>query len=206
MTGNPYFDKAKTLKWSDQLGIGFLPLTNPSPYDANYFNKYIGYDDTEIGRALNDVRLAFVSVIAAGKSLVDIGVGSGQFVKNANCYGFDINPVVIPTLIEEGSFFNPYENNIECATFWDSLEHIQDIHLILENITDTVFVSIPIFRDIEHVLSSKHYRPDEHCWYFTNDGFQRFMLAHGFVTVVQSDIETELGREDIRSFICKREN
>ena len=63
-----------------------------------------------------------------------------------------------------------------------------------------LFVSIPVFKDMPHVLRSKHFRPDEHYWYFTGLGFVLYMLRHGFHLIAVDDFETRIGREDIMSF------
>jgi len=67
-----------------------------------------------------------------------------------------------------------------------------------------LFVSLPIFRDAEHVLRSKHFRPQEHVWYFSRDGLIYAMKQCGFDLVSESNVETELGREDIGTFAFKR--
>ena len=65
-------------------------------------------------------------------------------------------------------------------------------------------MSIPIFEDGEHVLRSKHYRKDEHVWYFTARGLINVFADCGFDLVDMSRIETDIGREDIGSFAFKR--
>jgi hypothetical protein len=90
------------------------------------------------------------------------------------------------------------------ASFWDSLEHINNPDQILQYITDYVFVSMPIYENAEHVLRSKHFRKDEHCLYFTKDGFVNWMAGKGFDLLEISDFESRLGREDILSFAFKR--
>ncbi len=207
MSGNQYFDTAKTLKWSDELGMGYLPLSEKLPYDAEYFKKYVEYEDSDIGRSLNNARLmAVLPLIGENKTLVDVGIGSGQFMNAAQCLGYDINPVAVNMLIERGRYFDPFSNTVQCASFWDSLEHIPNISELLANVTDYVFTSLPIFDDIQHVRRSKHFRPDEHCWYFTHDGFCKFMNAHGFKVLTHDTVETILGREDIGTYTCKRVN
>jgi hypothetical protein len=54
------------------------------------------------------------------------------------------------------------------------------------------------------VLRSKHFRPQEHIWYFTREGLVNAMKACGFSLVAESDFETELGREDIGTFAFRR--
>lgn len=184
-------------------GVGYLPV-RAAPYDGAYFEKYRGYSETDFGRRLNDARLAFVWRYWHGP-LVDVGIGCGQFVaSHPTAAGFDVNPAGIEWLRERGRFLDPYVDPVDVATFWDSLEHIADPAPLLANVRRFVFVSLPIFDDLAHVLRSKHFRPDEHCWYFTAPGFVAFMAAHGFRCLERNRIESELGREDIDSFAFER--
>lgn len=211
MSGNQYFDNLITddglisggFKWLHNDGVGYLRVQD-TPYDAEYFQKYVGYEETEIGILLNGARLDLVSSWCPEGSLVDVGIGSGQFMAAAGSYGFDVNPVAVEMLNDKGLMLDPHFEDVDCATFWDSLEHIEEIAEILAHVKKFAFVSIPIFRDLQHVLGSKHYRPDEHCWYFTEDGFNKFMCAHGFDVIERNTMETDLGREDIGTFVCKR--
>ena len=36
-------------------------MTNTVPYDEDYFNKYVGYEGTKIGKRLNEGRKDFVN-------------------------------------------------------------------------------------------------------------------------------------------------
>jgi hypothetical protein len=67
-----------------------------------------------------------------------------------------------------------------------------------------VFVSIPIFTDLDHIKRSKHYRPNEHLWYFTREGLVKWMHGHGFGLAEENRMETDLGREDIGTFVFHR--
>lgn len=213
MVGNKYFDALHAdggpipggapLIWRNHAGMGYLPLQD-TPYDADYFDKYVGYAETERGKALNAARMALVDEWYPSGSLVDIGIGSGQFMDEAGSYGYDINPTAIELLNKRRRLLDPHFEDVDCATFWDSLEHIVEIADILFHVKQFAFVSLPIFKDLPHVLSSKHFRPDEHCWYFTDAGFEKFMYAHGFKVIAQNTMETDLGREDIGTFVCKR--
>ncbi len=203
MSGNLYFDQGHGLFWRKDLGMGFLELTE-TPYDAKYFEKYVGYANTDFGENLNNARVELVNRYSKNGCLVDIGIGSGQFVEAIGGYGFDVNPVAIEFLENRQLLLDPYSCKVDYATFWDSLEHIKDIAAILKNVRKYCFVSIPIFNNMEHVLESKHFRPDEHCWYFTHYGFIKFMDAHGFIVIEHNTMETDLGREDIGTYICKR--
>jgi hypothetical protein len=191
------------LTWIEQPGIGFYPV-HDTPYDRRYFDKYVGYAHTEIGRRLNAARIALVARHYHGQ-VVDIGIGCGQFVQTRPAtFGYDVNPAGIEWLRTRQRFVDPYARLVKAATFWDSLEHIRDPGALLVNVTSWAFVAIPIFRNLPHVLRSKHFRPDEHFWYFTERGFVTFMGSHGFELVERNMDETTIGREDILSYAFRR--
>jgi hypothetical protein len=196
---------ARSLVWVADPGFGYLQLAGAQPYDESYFAKYEGYAETEIGRRLNAARLALVARHWDGP-LVDVGIGCGQFVASRPlALGYDVNPAGIAWLNGRDLWCDPYAQEVRAACFWDSLEHIADPAPLLANIRDIAFVALPIFRDMPHALGSKHFRPDEHAWYFTERGFVAFMDAHGFRLVEVTDDETRIGREDILSFVFRRD-
>lgn len=194
--GNP-------LLWRDDLGIGYLK-SNGYSYDEDYWKKYHGYDSNEIGDKLTDFRVEFVKKNVNNISQVcDVGIGSGRFVKTLGCRGYDINPWAEKWLRESGYFGDPYQEKFEALTFWDVLEHIDNHDYILEK-TDKIFISIPIHGSINDCLASKHLRPDEHIWHFTDSGIKFFMRYYGYSLVDQSDGETKAGREAIMSYYFAR--
>lgn len=191
----------QNLLWLPKFGIGYYPVKE-SPYDEDYWNKYLLMENTEIGVKLNNARIDLVNKYIF-KELLDIGIGSGAFIKQIkNGYGFDINPHAVKWLKEEKRYLDP--RPIDAITFWDSLEHIHNPSILLKYANKYVFISTPIYVDEYHIYKSKHFRPDEHCWYFTKDGLKNFMSNFEFACIEYSTIETELGREDIGSFVFKR--
>jgi hypothetical protein len=189
------------LCWLTEIGIGYFEVTE-RPYDQSYFEKYVSYEDTPMATALNAARVNLVTRHYGG-TVVDIGIGSGSFIRaHGDAYGYDINPAGVDWLHENGLYCEP--KNIYAATFWDSFEHIKDPATILDEVSCWVFMSVPLFDGMHHVMRSKHYRKDEHYWYFTYNGLCKYMKLHGFEFVHFSRVETELGREDIGSFVFKR--
>lgn len=198
--------------WLPEKGMGYFPV-QASPYDEEYFEKYASYANTPMGLKLTEGRIKFVNNHYSG-NMVDVGIGCGSFVSSRPAfftgtfssftYGFDINPAGVKWLKDRKLFFDPSKDKIEAASFWDSLEHIHDPDTILNNITTWAFVSMPIYRDADHVLKSKHFKKDEHCWYFTNEGLVAWMNSKGFECVEISHFESILGREDILSYAFKR--
>lgn len=193
------------LTWWDHLGMGHYPVRS-HVYDDAYWRKYEEYAVTDLGRALTRARIALVERHVGAARLCDIGIGSGQFVEERNrvaagsTVGYDVNPRGVSWLLRAGLFHDPWRDRTDVVTFWDSLEHIHDIGELLDRIGAAAFVSIPIFRDRDHVLASRHFRPDEHVWYFTRAGLLGYMEQAGFRCVEENAMESELGREDIGSF------
>lgn len=194
----------KNLIWLPEKGIGFYPASGGN-YGGEYFEKYEGYAKTLMGKKITDARINLVMGYKHD-TLIDIGVGCGDFLRayGNGMTGYDINPVAIKMLNKEGLYFNIYKGMIGTATFWDSLEHIAEPFAILRNVRHLAFFSLPIFKNAKHLLGSKHYRKDEHYWYFTRDGFILFMGFAGFKVLEHNDMESRLGREDIETFVFKR--
>jgi hypothetical protein len=200
---------AGRLTWWPQLGIGHYPVEIPGPYDKEYFDRYARDAQTDLGRALMRARCDFVEQHFRG-TLVDVGIGSGAFIaarraRKRTTYGYDVNPTAILWLDDQMLWVDPYLVPFDAMTLWDVLEHMPDFQLLLANCREWIFLSLPVFRDAEHALRSKHFRPLEHYWYFTRDGLVFAMKACGFGLVSESAVETELGREDIRTYAFKRD-
>ena len=195
--------------WDEETGRGYYPV-HEFVYDDKYFDKYVGYADTPIGKKLLKFRLQVAEPYAKDGGVLDIGIGSGAFVGqfNGRSAGYDVNPSAIEYLKKRNKwcdFYNDSLDKFSVITFFDSLEHIDKLEDALKRITHQhIVISIPIFRNREHVLKSKHFRMDEHFHYFTRDGFVQFMNDQGFSLCEQSDGEIKSGREDIYTFVFKR--
>ena len=187
--------------------MGYCRVDMPGLYDGAYFENYKTRDQSKTGGDLTRGRQMFVHSIVptwAQADMVDVGIGGGRFVREADCLGTDINPEAVAWLKSENRYFDLERGHISIATFWDSLEHIHDPRRLLFNVTDYVFVSTPIYKDMNDCLKSKHYKPGEHVWYWTRRGMERFMLWLGFEMIARSEFEQFAGRESIESFAFKR--
>lgn len=190
------------LTWFPELGMGYFPVT-AMPYDAAYWQRYLKMDRTPVGEQLTRDRCAWVRRFWSGP-VCDVGIGGGRFVQELGAFGFDVNPNAVRWLKESGRWKDPYVTPGDAITCWDSLEHIADPSPLLANVRSWVFTSLPIFEGPEHILRSRHYRKDEHVWYFTRDGLVHFMAGHGFQHVAACDMEQSAGREDILTFAFHR--
>lgn len=157
-----------------------------------------------MGRQLSHARAEFVLRHYRGDNLVDVGIGGGRFVNTLDCHGWDVNPEAIRWLYESGRLRDPRAGAVEAVSMWDSIEHMADPSEILENVREWVFLSTPIYLDGDDVLHSKHFKPGEHLWYFTEFGLVNFMRAHGFALAESNDQECRIGRESIGSFAFRR--
>lgn len=199
-------DPRDDLIWSDAGGFGYYPVQEPERvYDQSYFAKYQGYARTERGQALTRARVDLVRRFAGNRRVIDFGIGAGQFVDaHGNARGYDINPVAIAWLKARGLYTDPYRDPVWALTAWDSLEHIPAPGQLIARVRSLVFVSTPIYHGLDHVLRSKHFRPDEHFWYWTAHGLRALFDDHGFDCVHVCRMEERHGREDILTAVFRR--
>ena len=190
------------LLWSDELGRGFHPRP-PMDYSGPYFEKYQQLDATEMGAALTRARVECVRR-HTWLPPVDIGIGGGRFVLEANGFGCDVNAEAVQWLRERGLHFDIYAAHAEVITCWDSLEHIPNPERLINQAGEWVFVSMPIYKDQAHCLASKHFKPGEHLHYFTHDGLLLWFTQQGFTCIEYNDIESQLGRDGIMSYAFRR--
>jgi hypothetical protein len=191
--------------WDSKNKVGFYPVVANGTYDQSYFERYNSYRETEMGKAITGYRVGLVNKWCGQSKVLDVGIGCGQFIDaRPGTHGYDVNPHGIRWLIDRGLWHDPHFINPDNATFWDSLEHIERPVELLERVKWHVFISTPIYRDLDHAASSKHFKPDEHFWYFTRNGLVSLMKSIGFNLLEESRVETELGREDIGTFAFRR--
>lgn len=195
--------------WLSEHGMGRLRVTDP-PYDSDYFANYQRLAATPMGEALTAARVTLVNRYT-DRHVVDIGIGCGAFIaaRMGWTWGYDVNPAGIAWLKGNtpgfGRFRDPYVELPESISLWDVLEHIPDPGALLRRVSEYVFASLPIVPgDGPPTPVWKHYKPREHCWYWTEPGIIRWMAEHGFALRERSRIETNLGRQDIGTYVFQR--
>lgn len=180
-------------------------------YGSGYFEHYEALRGTPIASAITRGRIDFVNRHHGNGMLVDVGIGSGEFIEErskagAPSMGFDINPIAKAWLEKRGL----YTDNLRkypAYSFWDVLEHCEEPAQYLTRVQAGawVFVSIPIFKSLDSIRESKHYKPGEHLYYWTVEGFLEYMSLWGFRVVEVSDFETRAGRDSIGSFAFRKD-
>jgi hypothetical protein len=193
---------ASSLYWRDDLGIGYLPSTGYE-YGVQYWEHYTECSHSKFGERLTELRIEFTKNSGIDPStLCDVGIGAGQFATMAKCKGTDVNPIAIQWL-KDNNMLAENLSEFSAISMWDVIEHIDDPTELLSSITDIV-LSTPVYADLPSCLKSKHFKPDEHIWYFTDSGVEHFMSLFGFTLRGKSDFETVLGRESILSYYFQK--
>ncbi len=210
------FDAAKDedLMLCERRGIAYQRnmARDRIAYDAAYFEHYRALEGSATEVRLNEGRLAMLLRHAApGTKLLDVGIGSGSFLRSAISVGFeakgcDVNPVAVEYL-KQHDWHAQNARGFEAVTFWDSLEHMENPERFMRRIQRSalVLVALPLIKDVRRVRDSKHYKPGEHLYYWTRDGFVAWMALWGFRLVEESDHEVEAGREQIGAFAFRRD-
>lgn len=207
------------MKYDYDTGIAQdIPNGELVKYDNSYYDKLNKYhNNPEMNKKINKCRCDLVYRYGKYEHILDIGAGNLDFLDmfwhdyQPLIWGYDIIPRSVKKLKKLGAYMDPYKDflgNISVFTMFDVLEHFEDPGVILKRIPEQthLIISIPIFEDLVEVEFSKHYRPNEHYWYFTHDGMVDFMAGYGFKLKESNNDETLLGRKQITTFVFKRES
>lgn len=163
-------------------------------YDYDYVNNsYNQYG--EKGSQMAGLRLGYLigTLGYVPESILDIGYGNGDFLKVCknviDSYGNDISGYPIP----EGVKFvdNIFDKHYDVITFFDVLEHFEDINFVKDLNCNYVYISLPWchFFSEEWFMNWKHRRPDEHLWHFNHKSIENFFNEMGYDMLDYSDIE-----------------
>lgn len=181
-------------------------------YGSEYYEKVRAYEGSAIAQAVNNGRLELMDRhLTLDAKVIDVGAGTGDFMRAAraagfDAYGFEVMKKAISQLKHDGLFADDV-SGFDAVTIWDTIEHMEDPELTLRAIRKgaRLFVSLPIFDDLGRIRESKHYRPGEHLYYWTEQGFIEWMGLYGFRLLEKSAHETAAGRESIGAFAFVRD-
>lgn len=192
-----------------QHGVAYQrDMASRITYDDGYLPKVESYEGNAIAQAVNAGRCALVlRHLVVGSSVMDIGAGTGAFVREARswgleAFGYDVIPAAARNLQQGGLYADWREQRFDAVTLWDTIEHLERPELVLASVPigSFVFVSVPVFGDLAAIRASRHYRPGEHLYYWTSAGFVQWMERRGFALAEISDHEVKAGRESIGAF------
>ena len=188
-----------------------INLDNLIPYEFDYFQNFVNLKNTNISKKLNKFRVSLTKKYSKNGKILDIGIGSGEFVENIkkNIFGFDINPYGISWLKNKNIYLNPYYQDISkisVVTMWDAIEHMTNpcyfLSLLKKN--QHVIITMPIYDNFTKINLSKHFKKNEHLYYWTNQSFEWYMNQNGFKLIEISDEENKCGRQGVRTFVFKK--
>jgi len=144
--------------------------------------------------------------------LLDVGSGSGHFLTELkrmsaiDGQGIDVYEMALAYLHRNG--FECDREKYDILTFWNSLEYLKEPWLLWYNYKPKyTVVTLPIFKNKEHILKSKEFRPNNCYWYFTREGFLAFMESYGLSMVEDYYDESHIwSREPNVTFVFMRNN
>lgn len=192
----------------DHRGVAYQrDMSRPIDYGLGYWQHYVDLEGGEIANKINDARIALVNEFAGARTeVLDVGIGSGDFIRRRpHTFGTDVNKLAQKWLTQHNKLGRI--ENFSAFTFWDVIEHIPTPDLYFRQMPDKcfLFTCLPTFNDLRWVRKSKHYKPNEHFYYWTETGFVDWMAERRFRLLDKRYDETKAGRESITSFAFKRD-
>ena len=164
-------------------------------YDQNYVDvRYNNYG--ELTNYMSHLRLGFIigSIGKVPNSILDVGYGNGSFLETCssiipNCSGYDVSGVKLSDRINIVS--DIFTSHYDVITFFDSLEHCEDIYFLDKLDCDYLCISVPWCHnfDEEWFMNWKHRRPNEHLWHFNSESLKNFVESQGFTLINSTNIE-----------------
>lgn len=193
-------------------------IDNLTKYDVNYINeRYVKYGVYNDEMSFLRMGFLFGNIKEKINKILDVGYGNGSYLKVCNfvvpdCNGHDVSGFPLP----DGVKFvdNIFEDEYDVVSFFDVLEHFEDIEVIKNLKTKYLFISVPWchFFSEEWFMNWKHRRYDEHLWHFNPESLDKFMLRMGYELISQhTNIEdsirkTTFNYENILTGIYKKKN
>lgn len=188
----------------DELGI--IHETDnkiAATYNQQYIkNSYCTYDDK--CKLISYLRLGHIigSIGRVPNSILDVGYGSGDFLQACaqlipKCYGNDITGYPIP---QEATFIEDiYKDFFDVITFFDVLEHFEDISIINKLKCNYICISLPwcVYKDDEWFINWKHRRPGEHLHHFNEVSLVNFFKKYNYSLVNYTNIEDAVRQDKL---------
>jgi len=179
----------------DEYGIIYQVISKKYDYNLNYVNNsYNTYGD--LPKLISNLRLGYIIGVINRypTSILDIGYGNGNFLKLCsevipNCYGNDVSGYPIP---ENCEFVNDiFQREYDVITFFDALEHFEDINFISSLKCNYVLISVPWCHNFsdEWFRNWKHRRENIHLYHFNDTALVSFMEKNKFKCISLTNIE-----------------
>jgi len=171
-------------------------------YNFDYSNTYNQYK--EAANNLSFLRLGTLigSINKIPQSILDVGYGNASFLKAAStiipkCYGSDLHnnyPLPDKCIFTDDIF----AHEVEVITFFDSLEHFDDIFIIDKLKCKYIMISVPWchYFSKEWFESWVHRKPNEHLWHFNDKALISFFESYGYKCIHKSNFEDSIRKRE----------
>jgi len=189
----------------DECGVIHQVNYEKFNYNNEYINTYRSFGSSQ--DMLSHLRLGYLAgaMKRMPRSIIDVGYGDGNFLKTClkagiKAYGADITGVEVP---EGAHFIDDFINcgrHFDAISFFDSLEHFEDMNFIDKLDVNYLIISVPCAptRDISssEFIDWRHRKPNEHLHHFDLMSLRSFMLGKGYFFKALSNPEDMIRRDD----------
>jgi len=190
----------------DKFGIINQIAHDDSVVVEKDYGKY--YNDLgETANYLSYLRLGYVLAHTEEcHTLLDIGYGNGAFLNAANkaftlTAGLDLTREYLPaSSFAEDDIYAPYD----IITFFDSLEHFEEIDLVKDLNCKYIVISVPNCRfgtDDVWFETWKHRKPNEHLHHFNTESLTSFLVYNGYQVINTSSFEDTIRKGDFNNIL-----
>jgi hypothetical protein len=178
----------------EQLPNGVIHQVSYSkiPYNYEYSNKYNNYGERTNYMAYLRLGTLIGALKEIPQRILDVGYGNGAFMAAASTLipyvaGCDLSPYPVPSGCHRVESLTA--DVYDVVTFFDSLEHFDDITIIKNLKCKYVFISVPWCPTTDAAsptfLNWYHRRPDEHLWHFNKESLLAFFDEYGYKPVLE---------------------
>lgn len=158
-------------------------------YDKQYIQTYNNIQ--ELTKRMSYLRLGYLlgSINTPIKNILDCGYGNGAYLEacnnfKLNCFGTDISTYPVPENCKFLEFPEIFNFEFDVISFFDCIEHIQDLSFISKLKTKYIYISLPWchYNELgdEWFLNWKHRKPNEHLHHFNDVSLKIFMESFGY--------------------------
>lgn len=165
--------------------FGILHQLNPTLHVRDYGEERNNYGQQS--HYLSYLRLGFLKAhIPCSHSILDVGYGNGDFLRACQrhftvCAGNDLIDDYLPeNCVNERDIL---ANEYDVITFYDALEHFEDINFLHKLKCKYLVISLPNCKypsDETWLSTWKHLKPDEHLHHMNEESLSQFLVASGY--------------------------
>ncbi len=192
-----------------------LGITSPRPdeeqlvkyYQSDEYISHSGKTSGGVGVLYRIARLfalrwkrKIVSVKCSGKTILDFGCGTGEFLHNLKEYGWGVEGVELSDIGQKKSstllgqqihttLSEIGNKQFDVITAWHVVEHIAGLNATLEQLKNnlkkdgTIFIAVPNYESADSRYYQQHwagYDVPRHLWHFTKNSMTKLLTEHGF--------------------------